>query len=99
MFLVNNYSYRNIINDEIKQEYRLGLNQIDKTENEDIDYNKLLIEKINKKSNEEIINDFKLIGNENIYNYIYECVDEFKNTIYYTFLYNDTFLSICKQHF
>ena len=89
MFLVNNYSYRNIINDEIKQEYRLGLNQIDKTENEDIDYNKLLIEKINKKSNEEIINDFKLIGNENIYNYIYECVDEFKNTIYYTFLYND----------
>ena len=89
MFLVNNYSYKNLINKEIKDKYKLNPIEQEKTENEDLDYNKALIEKINKKTDKEIINDFTLIGNEHIYNYIYESVDEFKTTIYYTFLYDD----------
>ena len=89
MFLVNNYTYKNLINKEIKNKYRLSSEEKEKTENEDLDYNKTLIEKINKKTDKEIIDDFKLIGNEHICNYILDSVNEFKSTIYYTFLYDD----------
>lgn len=86
MFLVNNYNYRNTLDKSIIDEYKLSPIELEKTEINDLEYNKSLIEKTDKKSSKEIINDINKIGNEHFYNYISESIDQFRSTIYSSFL-------------
>ena len=62
MFLINNYNYRNLVNSSVVEEYKLNPVEKEKTEIEDLEYNKKLIEKINKKTTKQIINDLELVG-------------------------------------
>ena len=89
MFLINNYNYRNLINASVVEEYKLNPVEKEKTEIEDHEYNKKLIEKINKKTTKEIVNDLELVGVEHFYNYILESIDQFKSTIYSSFLFDN----------
>lgn len=89
IFLVNNYHYKNLINLKIKKEYRLKPSQEDNTELQDLDYNRNLLDKVNSKTSKQLINDFLLIGNEHIFNFIFECINDFKSTIYSSFLYDE----------
>lgn len=89
MFLINNYNYRNLVNSSVVEEYKLNPVEKEKTEIEDLEYNKKLIEKINKKTTKQIINDLELVGVEHFYNYILESIDQFKSTIYSSFLFDN----------
>lgn len=87
IFLINNYSYREVLKEE--NDFKKYI--LNDPENDDIDEDltKRDLEKFKNLSDDEVKNSISLIGPKHFWNYLQESIDNFKSTIYSTFILND----------
>lgn len=87
IFLVNNYSYREVLKKENDLE-KFVLNNLEDDEIDE-DLGKKDLEKINNLTSDEITEGLNIIGPQHFWTFLYESIDNFKSTIYSTFLLNE----------
>lgn len=96
IYIVNNYKYKNKINNEIIKDSREKLkfktdiyNDFEETSNDDL--NRENKEKFDEIKTKDIINFLSNIDIEHIWDYIKEALDLFQSSIYSTFIISDNF--------
>lgn len=103
-FLVNNYKNSYLLNKKVYFKYKIFDYSSDETEIEDmndidLDFNKKTRDILDSITEIEIVNDFNNIEINHIFDYLSDCMEIFKNTIYSQFLIDSKNNSIDQSFF